>query len=316
MIQIHRRQALCSLMALMAGFRPQAAGAQAIYPTRPIRVIVPFAAGGVGDTVIRVLAPTIEKSSDRSLSSNRNRAPPAISGRRKSRAPRPTAIRCSSRLRAISSSIQFLMKMSFDPLTALPPIAKVADIPLIFCSNPLVPVGDLPGFVQYARAHRGELNYGSPGNGSNNHLLVEKLKQRTGIEMTHVPYRSAPQAAMATLTNEVQFFPMGFAVVGGHLQARQADCARRHHKRTVADAARRAHRGRSGFSRSRQFELVGDRSSKRHAGTDPRSLNDAIVEALGSPAVAEHYARLGVRVPTQTREQFVASLRPEAEGVG
>ena len=61
MIQIHRRQALCSLMALMAGLRPQAARAQAIYPTRPIRVIVPFAAGGVGDTVIRVLAPTIEK---------------------------------------------------------------------------------------------------------------------------------------------------------------------------------------------------------------------------------------------------------------
>ena len=61
MIRIHRRQALGGLMALMAGFRPQAASAQAIYPTRPIRVIVPFAAGGVGDTVIRVLAPTIEK---------------------------------------------------------------------------------------------------------------------------------------------------------------------------------------------------------------------------------------------------------------
>ena len=114
---------------------------------------------------------------------------------------------------------QFLMKMSFDPLTALPPIAKVADIPLIFCSNPSVPVHDLPEFVQYARAHRGELNYGSPGNGSNNHLLVEKLKQLTGIELTHVPYRGAPQGAMATLANEVQLYPMGFAVVGGHLQA-------------------------------------------------------------------------------------------------
>ena len=160
------------------------------------------------------------------------------------------------------------MKMSFDPLTALPPIAKVADIPLIFCSNP-IGAGRVIflSFVEYARAHPGELNYGSPGKGSNNHLLVEKLKQLTGIEMTHVPYRGSPQGAMATLTNEVQLYPMGFAVVGGHLRGWQADCARRHHKRTIADAAQRAHGGRSGLSWSRQFELVGDRGSKGHSGT-------------------------------------------------
>src|SRR5258706_8309783 len=111
---------------------------------------------------------------------------------------------------------QFLMKLSFDPLTALPPIAKVADIPLIFCSNPSVPVHDLSGFVQYARAHRGKLNYGSPGNGSNNHLLAEKLKQLTGIELTHVPYREAPHRSMATLANDFHLYLIVFAVVGSH----------------------------------------------------------------------------------------------------
>ena len=59
---------------------------------------------------------------------------------------------------------------------------------------------------------------------------------------------------------------------------------------------------------------MGDRSSKVHAELILRSLNDAIVDAVGSPAVAQQYARLGVRAPTQTREQFVASLRPEADG--
>ena len=218
MIQIHRRQALSGLMALMAGFRSHAASAQATYPTRPIRVIVPFAAGGVGDTVIRVLAPTIEKKLGQKLVIE---SKPGASGNiGMSEVARAAADGYTLLVASTSNFVinQFLMKMSFDPLTALPPIAMVAEIPLIFCSNPSVPVHDLPGFVQYARAHRGELNYGSPGNGSINHLLVEKLQQRAGIEMTHVPYRGAPQAAMATLANEIQLFPMGFAVVGGHLR--------------------------------------------------------------------------------------------------
>ena len=97
MIQIHRRQALCSLMALMAGFRSQAASAQAMYPTRPIRVIVPFPAGGVGDTVIRVLAPTIEKKLGQKLvieSKPGAAGNIGMSGSRARRARRLYAARC------------------------------------------------------------------------------------------------------------------------------------------------------------------------------------------------------------------------------
>ena len=219
MIRIHRRQALGSLLALIAGLHPRAAGSQAIYPTRPIRVIVPFAAGGVGDTVIRVLAPIIEKKLSQKLIVESK--PGGLGNIGAQEVARATADGYTLLVATANNFVinPALMKMTFDPLTTVPPIAKVADIPLIFCSNPSVPVHDLPGFIQYARAHPGELNYGSPGNGSNNHLLVEKLNQLTGIELVHVPYRGAPQGAMATLTNEVQLYPMGFAVVGGHLQA-------------------------------------------------------------------------------------------------
>jgi tripartite-type tricarboxylate transporter receptor subunit TctC len=205
------------------------------------------------------------------------------------------------------------MKMSIDPLTALLPIAKIAEVPLIFCSNPSVPVRDLAEFVQYARAHRGEVNYGSPGNGSNNHLLVEKLKQLTGIELTHVPYRGAPQAALAALVNEIQLYPMGFAVVGGHLRdGKLTALAVTTSERlpmlpevpTVIEA------GFPGLVTSNWWGIAAPKGTP-----EPiiRLLSETVVEAVRDSNVVERFAALGMRATTQTREQFIASLPPEAE---
>ena len=313
MIRIHRRQVLGGLVALTAGFCPRAAPAKDVYPTRPVRVIVPFAAGGVGDTVIRILAPTIEKKLGQKLViESKPGATGNIGAQEVARAP---ADGHTLLIGTASNFVinQFLMKMSFDPLAALPPIAKVADIPLIFCSNPSVPVHDLPGFIQYARAHRGQLNYGSPGNGSNNHLLAEKLKQLTGIELTHVPYRGAPQGMMATLTNEVQLYPVGFAVVAGHLQAGKLTAlavTANARLPVLPEVPTVIEAGLPGLTSSNWWAIAAPKGTP-----EPilRRLNEAVVEAMGIPAVTGQYAALGMRVPTQTREQFIASLQPEAE---
>ena len=161
------------------------------------------------------------------------------------------------------------------------------------------------------------LNYGSPGNGSNNHLLVEKLKQLTGIELTHVPYRGAPQGAMATLTNEVQLYPMGFAVVGGHLQAGKLTAlavTASERLPMLPEVPTVVEAGFPDLVSSNWWAIAAPKGTP-----EPilRLLNGAIVEALGRSgrgrAVRQHWA---MRVPTQTREQFIASLRPEAEAVG
>jgi len=313
MTRLHRRRAVGGLLALMAGYRPHVARAQIRYPTRPIRVIVPFAPGGVGDTVIRVLAPTIEKKLGQKLVIE---SKPGASGNIGAQEVARAAPDGYTLLVATANNFvinQFLMKMPFDPLSALPPIAKVADIPLIFCSNPSVPVRNLSEFVQYARARPGELNYGSPGNGSNNHLLVEKLKQLTGIELTHVPYRGAPQGAMAALSNEVQLYPMGFAVVGGHLQAGKLTAlavTTSERLSMLPEAPTVVETGFPSLVSSNWWAIAAPMGTP-----EPilKLLNEAIIDAVGSPAVAAQYAALGVHVPTQTRQQFLASLRPEAE---
>ena len=314
MHRIHRRDALGQLIGLSIGLCPGLARSQSRYPTRPIRVIVPFAAGGVGDTVVRVLAPAMERSLGQKLIIE---SKPGASGNIGSQEVARATPDGYTLLVATANNFvinQFLMKVPFDPLSALPPIAKIAEIPLIFCSNPAIPVRDLAGFVEYARDHPGELNYGSPGNGSNNHLLVEKLKQLTGIELTHVPYRGAPQGAIAALANEVQLYPMGFAVVGGHLQAGKLTAlavTAAERLPMLPDVPTVIEAGFPSLVSSNWWTIAAPRGTPNSI---LHALDEAIIEAIGSSSVIAQYAGLGVQAPKQTRAQFVASLEAEADG--
>ena len=174
MIRCNRRQIVhAGLLVSLAGFRADAARCQPRYPERPIRVIVPFAAGGVGEAAIRVLAPGMEQKLGQRLVVEPKPGGAGNLGARE--VARADADGYTILVAAAGNFVinQFLTKMPFDPLAALTPIAKIAEIPIVFCSNPSMPVQSLAEFVAYARAHRGKFNYGSPGNGSVNHLVVE-----------------------------------------------------------------------------------------------------------------------------------------------
>src|SRR6202007_2956437 len=109
---------------------------------------------------------------------------------------------------------QFVMKRRSDPLATLTPIAKAAEIPLVLFSNPQVPARTLQEFIVYTKANPGKVSYGVPSLGTVNHLMMERLKQITGMDMTCIPYRGCAPAGLALMRNEVQIFPIGFAAVG------------------------------------------------------------------------------------------------------
>jgi len=166
---------------------------QTHYPQRPIRVIVPFCGGGVGDAAIRVLAPRLEqKFAQKLVIESKPGAAGSIGTLEVVRAEGRRLHDPSGGCRQFRhQSIPYEDARS-DPLAALTPVAKLAEIPIVFCSNPSVQAHDLAQFIAYARAHRGKLNYGSPGNGSVNHLLVENFKRVADIEIAHIPYRGSP----------------------------------------------------------------------------------------------------------------------------
>lgn len=276
-------------------------------------MIVPFAAGGVGEAAIRVLAPRMEhKLGQKIVVEPKPGGAGNLGAREVARAETDgyTVLVAAAGNFVIN---QFLTKMPFDPLTALTPVAKIAEIPIVFCSNPQVPVQSLAEFVAYARAQRGKLNYGSPGNGSINNLVVENLKHVTGIEITHIPYRGSPPATLAALANEIQLYAIGLAAVASHLKDGKLTALAVTTKSrlpmlpevpTVVEA------GFPSLAISNWWAMaVPARSPEPVVGL----LNQAVVEALNDATVVEQFATLGMNVPTQTREQFIASLGPEAE---
>ena len=212
-----RRTFILVAAALAAGsLRVNAAN----YPDRPITVIVPYAAGGAGDTIIRLLSPGIERSLGQPLIIDNRAGGGGTIGAQVAGKAVPDGY--TLLLGATNNFVinQFLVpNLRFDPLAAFALITKVADVPTVLFTNSLMPAKTLGEFIAYAKATPGKFNYASPGVGTTPHLAVERLKQLTGIELVHIAYRGAPPAMQALIANEVQLYLAGWGVGRSQVEA-------------------------------------------------------------------------------------------------
>jgi tripartite-type tricarboxylate transporter receptor subunit TctC len=309
MITPTRRQLL--IASALAPFAASTARA-ASYPERPIRVIIPYAAGGVAETVMRRLAVPMERKLGQKLVIE---AKPGAAGNvgtlEVARAePDGYTILVAAANNFVIN--QFLIKLPVDPLTALTPVAKLADVPLVLFTNPAVPARTLPEFIAYARANPGKLNYGTPSAGTVNHLFIERLKQAAGLDITNIPFRGSPPATLALLANEIQLFPVGLAAGAGLLQEGKLvalAAATEQRLPALPDVPTVIESGFAGFIAANWWGMAVPGGTP---DTIVQVLNQAVTDALSDPAVAEHFATLGLVVPHETRQQFVAELKDEA----
>jgi tripartite-type tricarboxylate transporter receptor subunit TctC len=306
MFRLSRRQVLiASALAPLAAYAAR-------YPDRPIRVIVPYTAGGLAETILRLLAMSMEARLGQKLVIEAKPGAAGNIGTQEVARADPDGYEI---LVAATNNFvinQFLLKMSFDPLTALTPIAKVADVPLVLFSNPSVPARTLPEFIAYARAHPGELNYGTPSVGTVNHLLIERLKQTTGIELTHVPYKGSPEALLALLKNDIQLFPIGLSVGLGHLREGKLTAlavAASQRLRIIPGVLTMSEAGFPGFTASNWWGMAGPAGIPDDVAD---ALHKAVIEALATQPVQARFLEMGMLAPEVTRQQFAASLRAEA----
>jgi tripartite-type tricarboxylate transporter receptor subunit TctC len=282
------------------------------YPDRPIRVIIPYTAGGVAENIMRLLAVSMEQRLGQKLVLE---AKPGAAGNIGTQEVARAAPDGYTILVAATNNFainQFVIRMPIDPVTALAPIAKAAEVPLVLFSNPEVPARTLREFLDYARAHPGKANYGIPSLGTVNHLMMERLKQTSGVEITRVPFRGSPEATLALLKNDIQLFPIGLAAVGSHYKEGRLTALAVATERRVPmlpAVPTMAESGFPGFVASNWWGIAAP------AGT-PEAVLDAlagaVAEAQRTDTVKERFAVLGMLSPEQTRPQFAASVQAEA----
>jgi tripartite-type tricarboxylate transporter receptor subunit TctC len=257
MLRLTRRRALAN--ALIGAL--SATRARAAYPHRPIRVVSPYAAGGVGENIMRLLAVSMEPRLGQKLIVEARPGAAGNLGTEEVARARPDG---ETILIAATNNFvinQFVIKMTFDPLAALTPITKAAEIPLVLFSNPQVPARTLQEFIAYTKANPRNVSYGVPSLGTVNHLMMERLKQITGMDMTCIPYRGSPPAVLALMKKRNSGLPNRICGGWHQPQWRQADCLSGRYARTRPNVAQCADYCRVRVSGLRRFELVRYRCS-------------------------------------------------------
>ena len=203
-------RALFFVLSLLAAFP---AGALAQYPTRTIRLIVTIAPGGAPDVVARILAQRLSETIGQPVVvENKTGANGNIAGDfvAKSDPDGYTLLFAADSPIVINPHVY---NMNYDPLKDLVPVTSVASNEFFLSVNPSLPVKTLPELVEHARKTNPPLLYGSGGAGSLHQLGIEMLKQRAGIDLTHVPFRGGTPAATATVAGETQVVLAGGSVI-------------------------------------------------------------------------------------------------------
>jgi tripartite-type tricarboxylate transporter receptor subunit TctC len=210
MPRITRRAAL-----VLAAGAPLAspAHAQAAFPSRPLRILVPFAAGGTTDILARAVGDRLSNALGQPVViDNRGGAGGTIAGEAFARAEPDghTLLVATASLICINKALY--ARLPFDPDTDFVPIAMLAQQPNVLVVNPrLLPMTTLPELIAHIRAHPGQVNYASAGTGSQLHLTGEMFRAAVGVEMTHVPYRGSAPAMTDLVAGNV---PMMFDGLG------------------------------------------------------------------------------------------------------
>ena len=203
-----KRRAILSCLLLSLSIGP--AAARADYPDRPIRVIVPFGAGGVTDSVARIAARALEKSLGQPVVvENKPGADGAIAANTvKNAAPDGYTLFFAT---SSSLSTPLVMKAAgFDPIADFAPISTVGRFPFAMFIHTDVPARTVQEFVAYARAHPGKLNYGTVNAGEQ--LAAAQFLKATGVDMVRIPYKQSPVTELVAGRIQLYFGPVGQAL--------------------------------------------------------------------------------------------------------
>jgi tripartite-type tricarboxylate transporter receptor subunit TctC len=303
---------ILSLALSSAMFCSKAAAAEpASYPSKNIRLIVPFPAGGLVDAVARLMQPAIETALGRPLIvDNRPAASGTLGTQAVARADADgytLLLASSTHTVAPATSLNIPYDIEHD----FAPVVLVAQTPSLFVVNPKVPAKTLAEFIALAKSAPGKLSYASPGTASQGHLVSLLFAKRAGIEMLHVPYRGGAPALMGIIGGEVQFGVLSKQITipqirAGNLRA----LATGGHKRDVSlpEVPTLIESGFAGFEAT---QWVGLLAPARTPPAIVERLNKVFNDALQNPEMVAKLATQGMTPAGGTPDDFARLISAE-----
>ena len=199
------RSALIACLGMVTAIAAAPDGQAAEFPSRPIKLVIPYAAGGPTDIFGRLLAEYLGKDLKQAVFvENKGGAQGAIGAEMVAHAEPDGYTLFGTSGSVIVLNPLLYKKLPYDPVTDFRMLALVTEVPVVLCINPSVPARTVAEFVAYAKQNPGKLNFGSSGTGSFTHLAGEMFKQTAGIEMTHVPYKGAAPALTDVMSGNIQ----------------------------------------------------------------------------------------------------------------
>ena len=280
------------------------------YPTKPIRLIIPFPPGGPRDIQARLIGPKLTEAWGQPVViDNRAGANGIIGMELAAKAPPDghTLVMISA---GYASAIYG--KLPYDPLRDFAPVAPLTHGPGILVVNNALPVKSVKELVAYARARPGQLHYGSAGNGAPSHLSLELLAAMTNTQFTHVPYKGMAPALTDVIGGQIQMslptIPGGLPhAQSGRVRALGVTGARR--SPAAPDIPTIAEAGVTGFEASNWYGLAVPTGTPRTIVT---RLNQEIARILALPDVRAKLLTIGMETETSTPEAFAEFLKNDA----
>jgi len=191
------------------------------YPTKPVRVIVPFAPGGGSDFIARVIATPLTKVlGQQFIVDNRAGAGSTLGTEVALKSP-PDGYTLLVISGSFTTSPSLYKKLRYDSLNDMVPVIQTEDGPYVICVHPSLPVKTVKQLVALAKAKPGSLNYASTGQGGITHLASELFALRTGIKITHIPYKGSGPAVIDTVSGQTQMMVAASAAAVPHIKAKR-----------------------------------------------------------------------------------------------
>ena len=312
--RLSRRAALGALLGSAALARRRPALAQD-FPSRPIRMVIPYPPGGASDVIARLLGPPMgEMLGQPVVIENRPGGNGAIACELVARSPADgyTLMMGNAGPNALNAAL-YGSRLTYDVIRDFTPISLVSKVPMVIAAHPSTPANDLQALIALARARNGELSYAHGGTGAAPHLMMEQLASLKDFRWTAVPFRGGQLALTAVLANQIPIVTDTAPVVLPHVKEgrlRGIAVSTAERVKQAPDLPTIAEQGYPGYEATSWGGVLGPANLPAPVA---QRLHAAVVHGMTRPEVQAALDRQGVQVRTSSPEEFAAHIRAEVE---